>query len=156
ALLDRRMPARPSKPATPTPPKDPPYNAGNDRVSGQPENLNGGGDGKKPAFAAEAAREYHEQRGNQGRQPPQAKQEASDAQAKQKAADILIRLATDGCELFHSQDDTAFAYITVGGHHETWPITTKAFKRWLAHEFFLEAKGAPGSEAMQAALNVIS
>src|SRR5262249_49354869 len=70
--------------------------------------------------------------------------------------DILIGLAKDGCELFHSQDGTAFAHIAAGDHHETWPVASKAFKRWLAHEFFREAKGAPGSEAMQAALNVIS
>jgi hypothetical protein len=162
ALLDRDFPERRPQSAKLKAPKPNPQAIN----GGKAAKLNGGGDHagdeapepsapRKPAFAAEVAREYHEQRVRE-ESKEQEKQEAAEGQAKQKAADILIRLAKDGCEQFHSQDGRAFAYIAVGDHHETWPITSKAFKRWLAHQFFLEAKGAPGSEAMQAALNVIS
>jgi hypothetical protein len=41
------------------------------------------------------------------------------------------------------------------GHRETWPIRSKGFKRWLSRCFFEETKGAPNSEALQSALNVI-
>ena len=46
--------------------------------------------------------------------------------AKQpKHADILVGLATTGCELFHDPDDIAYADITISGHRETWPIVER-------------------------------
>lgn len=69
-------------------------------------------------------------------------------------ADILIDLA-QAAELFHAPDGTGFADLDVDGHRETWPIRGKGFRRWLARRFFETAGGAPGSEALQAALNVI-
>ena len=69
-------------------------------------------------------------------------------------ADLLIDLA-GAAELFHSADDTAFADIEVGGHRETWPVRTKGFRRWLARQFFEDTGGAPSSEALQSALNVV-
>src|SRR4051812_34834587 len=76
--------------------------------------------------------------------------------AKQpKHADILVGLATTGCELFHDPDDIAYADITISGHRETWPIRRKGFKSWLAKRFYDATGGAPSSEAMQTALAVI-
>jgi hypothetical protein len=69
-------------------------------------------------------------------------------------ADILIELA-QSAELFHSPDRTGFADLDVNGHRETWPIRAKGFRRWLARRFFEETQGAPSSEALQSALNVI-
>ena len=69
-------------------------------------------------------------------------------------ADILIDLAS-AAELFHSSDGTALADIEIGGHRETWPVRTKGFKRWLARQNYEETGGAPSSEALQSALNVI-
>ena len=69
-------------------------------------------------------------------------------------ADILIDLA-GAAELFHSADGTAFADVTINDHRETWPVRTKGFRRWLARQFFEETGGAPSSEALQSALNVI-
>jgi hypothetical protein len=69
-------------------------------------------------------------------------------------ADILIDLA-EAAELFHSADGTAFADIEIDGHRETWPVRVKGFKRWLAREFFETTGGAPNSEALSSALNVI-
>ena len=76
-------------------------------------------------------------------------------QKKEKAADILIRLASGAEELFHAPDGTGFATIRVGDHIETWPVRSKGFKRWLAREFFAETASAPNSDAIQSALNVI-
>ena len=76
--------------------------------------------------------------------------------AKQpKHADILVGLATTGCELFHDPDDIAYADITISGHRETWPVRRKGFKSWLAKRFYDATGGAPSSEAMQTALAVI-
>src|SRR5262245_59791380 len=74
---------------------------------------------------------------------------------KEKAADILIRLATGAEELFHAPDGTGYAIIPVDDHLETWPIRSRGFKRWLARAFFAETASAPNSDAIQAALNVI-
>jgi hypothetical protein len=71
-----------------------------------------------------------------------------------KQADILIGL-TQSVELFHSPDRAAFADIDINGHRETWPIRHKDFKRWLARQFYEATGGAPNSEALQSALNVI-
>jgi hypothetical protein len=69
-------------------------------------------------------------------------------------ADNLIELA-QSAELFHVPDGTAFADLDIKGHRETWPIRAKGFRRWLARRFFEETSGAPSSEALQSALNVI-
>jgi hypothetical protein len=69
-------------------------------------------------------------------------------------ADILIDLA-QAAELFHAPDGVGFADIDINGHRETWAIRGKAFRRWLARRFFEATQGAPNSEALQSALNVI-
>ena len=71
-----------------------------------------------------------------------------------KQADILIALA-DEAKLFHTPDGTGFADLEVNGHRETWPIRRKDFRRWLVRRFFEETGGAPNSEALQSALDVI-
>ena len=69
-------------------------------------------------------------------------------------ADVLIDLARTA-ELFHAPDGTGFADLDINGHRETWPIRSKGFKRWLARCYFEATQGAPSSEALQSALNVI-
>jgi hypothetical protein len=69
-------------------------------------------------------------------------------------ADMLIGLA-QAAELFHTPDSAGFADLDINGHRETWPIRAKGFRRWLARRFFEDTGGAPSSEALQSALNVI-
>jgi hypothetical protein len=69
-------------------------------------------------------------------------------------ADILIGLAQTA-ELFHTADGVGFADLDINGHRETWPVRAKGFRRWLARRFFEETGGAPSSEALKSALNVI-
>jgi len=69
-------------------------------------------------------------------------------------ADILIDLAQT-VELCHTPDGVGFAYLDVNGHGETWAIHSKGFRRWLARRFYAETGGAPNSEALQSALNVL-
>ncbi len=57
--------------------------------------------------------------------------------------------------MFHTPDGTGFADLDIDGHRETWPIRAKGFRRWLARRFFEATGGAPSSEALQSALNVI-
>lgn len=69
-------------------------------------------------------------------------------------ADILIDVA-QAAEFFHTPDGTGFGDLDINGHRETWPIRAKGFRRWLARRFFEETRGAPSSEALQSALNLI-
>lgn len=69
-------------------------------------------------------------------------------------ADILIELA-QSAELFHAPDGTSFGDLNINGHRETWPIRARGFRRWLARLYFEATQGAPSSEALQSALNVI-
>jgi hypothetical protein len=69
-------------------------------------------------------------------------------------SDILMELALSA-ELFHGPDSTGFADLDINGHRETWPIRSKGFRGWLARRFFEATQGAPSSEALQSALNVI-
>jgi hypothetical protein len=69
-------------------------------------------------------------------------------------ANILVELAQPA-DLFHAPDGTGYADLEINGHRETWPIDSKSFRRWLARRFFEATGGAPDSEAMKSALNVI-
>ena len=69
-------------------------------------------------------------------------------------ADILIGLAAEA-DCFHTADGTGYVDLDINGHRETWPIRSKGFKRWIARRFYESTDGAPNSEALQAALNVI-
>jgi hypothetical protein len=81
-------------------------------------------------------------------------EESGDGGRGPTQADILIDLAGTA-DLFHAADGTAFADLDINGHRETWPVRAKGFKRWLARQFFEATDGAPSSEALQSALNVI-
>ena len=79
----------------------------------------------------------------------------NDASApRQKQADALIELAA-AADLFHSPDGLGFADVDINGHRETWPIRSKGFRRWITHRYFEVRDGAPNSEALQSALNVV-
>ncbi len=69
-------------------------------------------------------------------------------------SDILIDL-TDMDKLFHTADGTAFADLDINGHRETWLVRSKGFKEWLERQFYEATHGAPSSEALQSALNVV-
>jgi hypothetical protein len=69
-------------------------------------------------------------------------------------ADLLIGLA-QAFELFRTPDGSGYADVMINDHRETWPIRAKGFRRWLARRFYEQTGGAPSSEAMQSALNVI-
>jgi len=69
-------------------------------------------------------------------------------------ADVLIDLAADAV-LFHTADGIGYADLKINDHRETWVIRSKGFRRWLTRRFFEVTQGAPNSEAMQSALNLI-
>src|SRR5206468_595909 len=68
--------------------------------------------------------------------------------------DVLIGLMSE-TKLFHTADETAYAEICINGHRETLKVRGKQFRRWLTSRFFEATSRAPGSEALQSALNQI-
>lgn len=83
-----------------------------------------------------------------------AEENGDSGRRRPSQADILIGLAADA-GLFHAADGTGYVDLEINGHRETWPIRSKGFKRWLARQFYEATDGAPSSEALQSALNVI-
>jgi hypothetical protein len=58
--------------------------------------------------------------------------------------------------LFRSSDgETCFVTVAVNGHHETYPIRSKAFRRWLVGKFYAIESKPPGAQALQDALGAI-
>ena len=69
-------------------------------------------------------------------------------------ADILLALASRA-DLFHTPNKTCFASFEVEGHREVWPVNSKGLRHWLTRSYFKETDGAPNSEALRSALNVL-
>ena len=83
---------------------------------------------------------------------------AGDANRKKPSqADMLVELSA-GAALFHTPGTEGEAYATIekDGHRENWRVSSKGFRRWLSHSFYLEHKKAPGGQAIQDAMNVIA
>jgi hypothetical protein len=75
---------------------------------------------------------------------------------KPSQATILVALAlASDLELFHTPDAEAFVSISAGTHRETWPLRGGPFRRWLARRYYEEHGSAPGSQALQDALQVL-
>ncbi len=74
---------------------------------------------------------------------------------KQKQADRLAALASDA-EYFHDADGRAFASIVIGGHLETYGLHSKAFREYLAREFYRAESSAPSTQSIQDAINALS
>lgn len=67
----------------------------------------------------------------------------------QSQATTLVTLAIGaGAELFHTPEGDAYATTEVDGHHETWPLKVKHFRRWLARLYYGECDKSPGSQAI--------
>ena len=74
----------------------------------------------------------------------------------QSQATRLVALALNaGMELFHMPEGDAYATAAVNGHHETWPLKVRRFRRWLADLFNEEEGKVPGPQAVQDALAVL-
>ena len=75
---------------------------------------------------------------------------------KKSQATQLVQLVLDeGCELFHDDEQRAYASMHVNGHIETWPIRRKGFRQWLSHRYFSVNKTSPSAQAVQDALGVL-
>lgn len=84
---------------------------------------------------------------------------ASEPDAKESQAKILVDLArAEVAELFHD-GDAAYAVVTVKSedaqHREVWSLRSRGFRQWLARLFFQTKAKAASSETMSAALSTL-
>jgi hypothetical protein len=90
--------------------------------------------------------------GGKNTQPP----DTEEKEKRPSQADLLVKIVEDsGAEFFHTPTDEQFICFTLGDHDETWPIRSRAARRWITSKFYGATKKAPNSEAMQSALNVL-
>jgi hypothetical protein len=105
-------------------------------------------------------------------EPEQPKPGATHKKGQLSQTQQLLALATNGAredhdsqeeraeesaapQFFHTPDHDAFVTFMVNGHLETWPCKSKAFRRWLAYQFFLRYGRAPRVQAVQEVLQTI-
>jgi len=70
----------------------------------------------------------------------------------QKQVDVLLSLVRgNDVELFHTEDKTAYAAITVSGHREVHAVKSTEFRRWMRDGYFDAKKSSPSGEAMTSA-----
>lgn len=77
---------------------------------------------------------------------------------KTQAQEIVEIALARGVELFHTPEGDAYATTKVGGHKETWPVTSRGsgpFRNWLRQEFYKEHGKPPGNQALQDAIGVL-
>jgi hypothetical protein len=92
---------------------------------------------------------------------PENGENASDANEERrerkrvKQAELIISLARENAQLFHTADGTAFADVRVENHRETWAVRSRGFKLWLTREYYKDCHRAPNSDAMQCAPNAL-
>jgi hypothetical protein len=77
------------------------------------------------------------------------------SERKKKQATILLELARERAELFHTPDGVPFATIQTQGHQENWPLGSREFRSWLRREFYALEQTAPAAQATADALNVL-
>ncbi len=104
--------------------------------------ISGDGRSRTGASGATSDGEDASERSSGGREPAQAT--------------LLVGLAREeGVELFRDEQGEPFASFPVDGHRETWPLRSKTVRHYLARIFFLGRGRAPGSQALQDALQVL-
>lgn len=76
------------------------------------------------------------------------------AGGKRSQATMILDLAAD-VEFFHTADDVGYARIEHDGHHEVWPLASKALRFWLARRFHQVYGRAAGGQGLRDALDVL-
>jgi hypothetical protein len=94
-----------------------------------------------------------EQAPGKGSRPTQAQQLVTFAvEAEGKTAEGEAAEA----ELFHTAKHEEYARVVVDDHLETWPLRSKAFRRYLRLLFYRATGRPPGSQAVQDAIELLA
>jgi len=72
-----------------------------------------------------------------------------------KQDEILISIASKRCQLFHDDQDEAYAKIKIKNHIEVWNITSLGFKDWIARELWKQYKQGLNKSSFDSALTTL-
>lgn len=79
---------------------------------------------------------------------------------QESAAEILVRLTCERCELWHNSDGESYASfeqeLDAGKHTEHWEIHSVGFGEWLARMAHCELGMAPSNETLTTVKNTLS
>jgi uncharacterized protein YukE len=79
------------------------------------------------------------------------------APRRESLATALVRLAHEaGIELFHTPDDEPFATVVIDDHAETWALSSKRARQWLAKAAYDALGRTPGGQALQDAIETLA
>jgi hypothetical protein len=90
-----------------------------------------------------------------------------EAPKKPTQADLLVGMVTEqlgdfaadvaaSVELFHDAAGHAYVTIPIGNHRETWSLSAKSVRQWLARRYHEAYGKIPGSQALTDALGVLA
>ena len=68
----------------------------------------------------------------------------------------IVGMALTAVSLWHSDEGDPFATIEVNGHHENWPLRSRAFRNFLDYNFYRTEGTVPNSQARQGAIDTLS
>ena len=74
---------------------------------------------------------------------------------RESQSTTLVKIALANGTLFHDSED-CFATVQVREHIETHGLHGRAFRRWLAFEYFRANETAPNAESLSAAINTLA
>jgi hypothetical protein len=76
---------------------------------------------------------------------------------RKSQASMLVDIArSDNARLFHDDDGESFITFTRHQHRETHRLRSKSTRDWLSAKYYVRHQAAPGSQALQDALNALS
>ena len=75
-------------------------------------------------------------------------QRQDDRAAERSHAEQLLKLAEASGDFFHTASGQAFGTMAVGDHHETYPVDSADFNRWLRGAFYAVHRTPPSQEAI--------
>ena len=76
--------------------------------------------------------------------------------AKGSKTELLIRLAQENTELFHTPNDESFASIKINGHCENISVNSKLFRTYLMRLYYNRTDGVPGVQALKDTIHLLS
>ncbi len=91
------------------------------------------------------------------RAKPKTEDDEANAAGRQRRPaqrDQLMSLCTL-VDLWHDEAGECFATFPVGGHRESWSLSSKAFRRWLSVRSYEETGLAPGGQALDDTIRVL-
>jgi len=84
------------------------------------------------------------------------REDGEDDGARLTQSQLLVEVALEHVsDLFHSQDETAYALMPVADHYEVLRVRGKAFRTLLYGRFYAAHGKPPGAQAVQDALGVL-